>query len=89
MLGLMSLLGLQFNFINVYVGLFLVGVATDYGVYMLQRYLEDPAGFASGAPRPAGGGDGRPDLCVGSAPSPTPTTPACARSATPPPSALP
>jgi predicted RND superfamily exporter protein len=50
MLGLMALLGLQFNFINVYVGLFLVGVATDYGVYMLQRYLEDPAGFARGAP---------------------------------------
>ncbi|MEO6191563.1 MAG: MMPL family transporter [Thermoanaerobaculia bacterium] len=50
MLGLMALLGLQFNFINVYVGLFLVGVATDYAIYMLQRYLEDPAGFAAGAP---------------------------------------
>jgi predicted RND superfamily exporter protein len=50
MLGLMSLLGLQFNYINVYVGLFLVGVATDYAVYMLQRYLESPAGFATGAP---------------------------------------
>jgi uncharacterized membrane protein YdfJ with MMPL/SSD domain len=50
MLGLMALLGLQFNFINVYVGLFLVGVATDYGVYMLQRYLESPAGFPRGAP---------------------------------------
>jgi predicted RND superfamily exporter protein len=50
MLGAMSLLHLQFNFINVYVGLFLVGVATDYAVYMLQRYLEAPAGFAAGAP---------------------------------------
>jgi hypothetical protein len=50
MLGLMALLRLQFNFINVYVGLFLVGVATDYGVYMLQRYLESPAGFPRGAP---------------------------------------
>ena len=50
MLGLMALLRLQFNFINVYVGLFLVGVATDYAVYMLQRYLEDPGGFARGAP---------------------------------------
>ncbi len=50
MLGLMALLGLQFNFINVYVGLFLVGVATDYGVYMLQRYLESPGGFPGGAP---------------------------------------
>lgn len=50
MLGLMALLGLQFNFINVYVGLFLVGVATDYAVYMLQRYLEDPAAFPRDAP---------------------------------------
>jgi predicted RND superfamily exporter protein len=50
MLGLMALLGLQFNFINVYVGLFLVGIATDYAIYMLQRYLEDPAGFSAGAP---------------------------------------
>jgi predicted RND superfamily exporter protein len=50
MLGLMALLGLQFNFINVYVGLFLVGVATDYGVYLLQRYLESPSGFPAGAP---------------------------------------
>jgi predicted RND superfamily exporter protein len=32
------------------VGLFLVGVATDYAVYMLQRYLENPAGFPRGAP---------------------------------------
>jgi uncharacterized protein len=50
MLGLMALIGLDFNFINVYVGLFLVGVATDYAVYMLQRYLENPGGFPDGAP---------------------------------------
>ena len=50
MLGLMALLGLQFNYINVYVGLFLVGVATDYAVYMLQRYQESPSDFAEGAP---------------------------------------
>jgi uncharacterized protein len=50
MLGLMALIGLDFNFINVYVGLFLVGVATDYAVYMLQRYLENPGGFPRGAP---------------------------------------
>jgi predicted RND superfamily exporter protein len=50
MLGSMALLGLQFNYINVYVGLFLVGVATDYAVYMLQRYQESPADFAEGAP---------------------------------------
>src|SRR5436305_15215980 len=50
MLWLMAPLGLQFNFINVYVGLFLVGVATDYGGYMLQRYLERPESFPRGAP---------------------------------------
>jgi hypothetical protein len=50
MLGLMALCGLEFNFINVYVGLFLVGVATDYAVYVLQRFLEDPAAFATSAP---------------------------------------
>lgn len=50
MLGLMALAGLQFNFINVYVGLFLLGVATDYAIYMIQRYREDPATFAQHAP---------------------------------------
>jgi len=50
MLGLMALCRLEFNFVNVYVGLFLVGVATDYAVYVLQRFLENPEGFDSGAP---------------------------------------
>ena len=50
MLGLMAIAGLQFNFINVYVGLFLLGVATDYAIYMIQRYREDPATFAEHAP---------------------------------------
>lgn len=50
MLGVMALAGLQFNFINVYVGLFLLGVATDYAIYMMQRYREDPANFARNAP---------------------------------------
>jgi predicted RND superfamily exporter protein len=50
MLGLMALCRLEFNFVNVYVGLFLVGVATDYAVYVLQRFLENPAGFDLGAP---------------------------------------
>lgn len=49
MLGLMALFGLEFNFINVYVGLFLVGVATDYAIYMMNRYREDPATFAVNA----------------------------------------
>jgi uncharacterized protein len=45
MLGLMSLLRLQFNFMNVFVGLMIIGVATDYALYMLQRYREDPELF--------------------------------------------
>lgn len=50
MLGLMSLLGLSFNFMNVFVGLMLVGVGTDYGIYMIQRYLENPYEFPIHAP---------------------------------------
>jgi len=50
MLGLMSALGIQFNFMNVFVGLMLVGVGTDYGIYMLQRYRENPAEFHLHAP---------------------------------------
>ncbi|HKB78760.1 MAG TPA: MMPL family transporter [Thermoanaerobaculia bacterium] len=49
MLGLMALFGLQFNFMNVFVGLMIIGVATDYAVYMLQRYIEDPAAFPRAA----------------------------------------
>lgn len=41
MLGMMSALGLKFNFMNVFIGLMIIGVATDYAIYMLQRYLED------------------------------------------------
>jgi uncharacterized protein len=50
MLGLMALCRLEFNFVNVYVGLFLVGVATDYAVYVLQRFVESPERFPAGAP---------------------------------------
>ena len=50
MLGLIALCKLEFNFVNVYVGLFLVGVATDYAVYVLQRFLESPERFGDGAP---------------------------------------
>ena len=50
MLGMMATFGAQFNLMNVFVGLMLVGVATDYAVYMMQRYLEDPAGFRNNAP---------------------------------------
>jgi hypothetical protein len=45
MLGLMALLDLEFNFMNIFVGLMIIGVATDYAIYMLQRYIESPAGF--------------------------------------------
>ncbi len=49
MLGLMALLGLEFNFMNIFVGLMIIGVATDYAIYMLQRYGEAPAAFRGSA----------------------------------------
>ncbi len=49
MLGLMALLGLEFNFMNIFVGLMIIGVATDYAIYMLQRYREAPAAFRGSA----------------------------------------
>jgi RND superfamily putative drug exporter len=45
MLGFMATFGIEFNFMNVFVGLMLVGTATDYAVYMLQRYDEAPDDF--------------------------------------------
>ncbi|HEX9162073.1 MAG TPA: MMPL family transporter [Thermoanaerobaculia bacterium] len=45
MLGLMALFNLEFNFMNIFVALMIIGVATDYAVYMLQRYREEPAAF--------------------------------------------
>ena len=50
MLGLMALLGLQFNFMNIFVGLMIIGVGTDYAVYMLHRYRESPDDFPRTAP---------------------------------------
>jgi predicted RND superfamily exporter protein len=49
MLGLMALLQLEFNFMNIFVGLMIIGVATDYAIYMLQRYKEDPEHFPHAA----------------------------------------
>jgi predicted RND superfamily exporter protein len=49
MLGFMATFGLEFNFMNVFVGLMLVGTATDYAVYMLQRYDEAPDDFNENA----------------------------------------
>ena len=45
MLGFMATANLEFNFMNVFVGLMLVGTATDYAVYMLERYDEAPDEF--------------------------------------------
>ena len=42
MLGLMAVLSLELNFMNVFVALMIIGCATDYAVYMMQRFLEDP-----------------------------------------------
>lgn len=49
MLGLMAAFDLEFNFMNIFVGLMIIGVATDYAVYMLQRYVESPATFHKSA----------------------------------------
>lgn len=49
MLGFMALLRLEFNFMNVFVGLMIVGVATDYAIYMIKRWLEDHSMFVDGA----------------------------------------
>lgn len=49
MLGFMAALDLEFNFMNIFVGLMLVGTATDYAVYMLQRYDEEPDRFHENA----------------------------------------
>jgi predicted RND superfamily exporter protein len=49
MLGFMSIFGFTFNFMNIFIGLMLVGTATDYAVYMLQRYDESPAHFSENA----------------------------------------
>lgn len=49
MLGFMATFNLEFNFMNIFVGLMLVGTATDYAVYMLQRYDEAPDHFEENA----------------------------------------
>ena len=49
MLGFMATAQIEFNFMNVFVGLMLVGTATDYAVYMLQRYDESPEDFKENA----------------------------------------
>jgi predicted RND superfamily exporter protein len=45
MLGLMAMFGLEFNFMNIFVGLMILGCGTDYAVYIQHRFIEDPAEF--------------------------------------------
>jgi predicted RND superfamily exporter protein len=40
MLGLMALLGLEFNFMNIFVGLMIIGVATDYAIHAAALHRE-------------------------------------------------
>jgi len=49
MLGLMAMIGLEFNFMNIFVGLMIIGCGTDYAVYILQRYYENPPDFGRAA----------------------------------------
>lgn len=49
MLGFMATFDLEFNFMNIFVGLMLVGTATDYAMYMLERYDESPEEFHENA----------------------------------------
>ncbi len=49
MLGLMAILNLEFNFMNIFVVLMIISCGTDYAVYMLQRYRENPETFAETA----------------------------------------
>lgn len=50
MLGLMALFGLQFNFMNIFVGLMIIGCGTDYAVYIQHRFTEAPQDFRRTAP---------------------------------------
>ncbi|HSP17076.1 MAG TPA: MMPL family transporter [Thermoanaerobaculia bacterium] len=45
MLGLMALFNLEFNFMNIFVGLMIISCGTDYAVYMSHRFLEHPGTF--------------------------------------------
>lgn len=45
MLGLMALMNLQFNFMNVFVGLMIIGCGSDYAVYIIERFTENPDEF--------------------------------------------
>jgi hypothetical protein len=40
MVGTMSALGIQMNFINIFVTTMIIGIGGDYGIYVIHRYLE-------------------------------------------------
>jgi predicted exporter len=40
MMGSMSLLDIQMNFINIFVTTMIIGIGVDYGIYVLHRYLD-------------------------------------------------
>jgi predicted RND superfamily exporter protein len=46
MLGAMSILGLEMNFMNIFVSTMIIGIGVDYGVHMIHRYRE----FSSRSP---------------------------------------
>jgi predicted RND superfamily exporter protein len=52
MVGAMAVLGVQMNFINIFVTTMIIGIGTDYGIYILHRYGEvrgrSGAAFESG-----------------------------------------
>jgi predicted exporter len=53
MTGIMAIARMPFNPLNIFVGLMLVAVGTDYAVYMIERLRESPSAFTTGAPETA------------------------------------
>ena len=62
MLGGMVLLGIQMNFINIFVTTMIIGIGVDYGIYILHRYREvrdlPDEEFEQGSARDRQGGGG-------------------------------
>src|SRR3989337_1940461 len=53
-LGFMGLTGMQFNYINIGAVTLLFGIGVDYGVYIMQDYLESRQGSAEASVNHAG-----------------------------------
>lgn len=54
MLGAMALLGIELNFMNVFVTTMVIGIGVDYGLHVVHRYREERAGGGGGAAVEAG-----------------------------------